>query len=160
MDGLSTDDCREREGVGGGPIAKPVNPVPPPTVHFDSMSGTHDTSQSPASNSTSSPSRVATPGNQTPLHVASYCTRTTKPSEVSRSLPRLVPSTVHDMSPLTSLIPTLRRPSVVCGSCVALSGRAHLMRILSVLGKEPWMPQPSAKPAEVDASLDSSSEKL
>ena len=128
--------------------------------HFASMSGTHNISQSPASKATSSPKRVATPGNQTPLQVASYCTRIAIPSEVSWPLPRLVPRIVQTMSPLTSLIPTRRRPSAVWGSCVAFRGRAHLMRIRSVLGNDPWIPQPSVKPAEVDASLDSSSAKL
>lgn len=128
--------------------------------HLASMPGTHETSQSPASSVTSKPSNVATPGNQTPLQVPSYRRRITMPSETFGSLPLLAPRTMQPMSALTSLIPTLRRPSLVCGSSLGFVGRAHRTRIRSVLGKVPWMPHPSANPADVEASLDSSSAKL
>lgn len=79
---------------------------------------------------------------------------------MSRPFPLPAPRMVQLMSPFTSRIPTLRRPSLVVGSSVVLIGRAHRIRMRSELGKEPCMPGESENPAEVDASLDSSSAKL
>ena len=90
-----------------------------------------------ASRLTSRPSKLATPGNQTPLHCPLYSTLIITPSTSGIDPLIPLPQMVQFISPLTSSTPTLRLPSA----------STHLTRIRSALGKVPWIAQPSDAPA-------------
>jgi hypothetical protein len=153
VSGDSFEGCLEGD-LGGAPVSKPVYPVPPPTDHLGSNPSTHATSDPLASSATSIPRSVATPPNQIPLQVPLYSTLKMTPSGPPiMSCP--LPNTTQVISPLTSLTPTRLRPSFSATSTF-LDGVAQRMRMRSVLGNVPCIPQPSAKPA-VDESEDSSS---
>lgn len=142
------------------PLSNPVYPGSPWIFHWFEYPCAQEISEPFASILTSSPSKLATPGNQTPLHCPLYSTLIRIPSSSGFEALVPLPRMVQIISPLTSSTPTLRLASAsIPGIFRTFMGFAHLTRMRSALGKVPWIVQPSDIPA-ADPSDDSSSAKL